>query len=292
MVRPSAAATGPTAPLTSVPQALRPAIHKTAIIGTATRRPLITRAKRPRKRRRMQTPGGRSNSSTPNAGPPRIMNALPRSGATLKLTLIEKRTSSTPLGANAGAGVTSKKLLRTQAAVLAVTFTAKRRGPGFFRARNGAGQTPYLRTVRKARESFLPTAICSYNRLPRTLSRAAYRSRRRGLSMKRNRMKRTPMLGGALAVVALLAVALTAATPASAGTAAPPSAGAAARANGAAALASAGAEGLGRGSGLSAQQRSVLYGIAADTWKFFGADLDPTTPPPMDNLGPGAVTGA
>ena len=109
--------------------------------------------------------------------------------------------------------------------------------------------------------------------------------------MKRNRMKRIPVLGGALAVMALSAVALTAATPASAGTAAHPSAGAAARANGAAALASAGAEGLGRGSGLSAQQRSVLYGIAADTWKFFGADLDPTTHLPMDNLGPGAVTG-
>src|ERR1700691_2448821 len=189
MVRPSAAAAGPTAPLTSVPQALRPAIHKTAIIGTATRRPLITRAKRARKGRRTQTPGERSNSSTPNAGPPRIMNALPRSGATLKLTLIEKRTSSAPLrrvrshlflgdlilstarpqtsaplGANAGAGVTSKMLLRTQAAVLAVTFTAKRRGPGFFRARNGAGQTPYLGTVRKARETFLRTAICPHNR--------------------------------------------------------------------------------------------------------------------------------
>jgi hypothetical protein len=110
--------------------------------------------------------------------------------------------------------------------------------------------------------------------------------------MNRIRMNRTRMLGGALAVIALLTVALTAATPASAGAAAGAGAAAAARSSGAAALASAGAEGLGSASDLSAQQRSALYGIAADTWKFFGADVDPTTHLPMDNLGPGTVVGA
>jgi hypothetical protein len=44
--------------------------------------------------------------------------------------------------------------------------------------------------------------------------------------------------------------------------------------------------------GLSAQQRAVLHGIAADTWRFYGADVDPVTHLPLDNLGPGAVRGA
>ncbi len=43
---------------------------------------------------------------------------------------------------------------------------------------------------------------------------------------------------------------------------------------------------------LTVKQRSVLYGIARDTWKFYGADLDPTTHLPLDNLGPGATRGA
>ena len=48
-----------------------------------------------------------------------------------------------------------------------------------------------------------------------------------------------------------------------------------------------------RGSGRRRprQQRSVLHGIAADTWRFYGADVDPTTHLPLDNLGPGAVRG-
>jgi hypothetical protein len=45
------------------------------------------------------------------------------------------------------------------------------------------------------------------------------------------------------------------------------------------------------GGALSRHQRHVLYGIAADTWRFFGADLDPSTHLPLDNLGPGAVRG-
>ncbi len=45
------------------------------------------------------------------------------------------------------------------------------------------------------------------------------------------------------------------------------------------------------GGALSAQQRSILYGIAQDTWKFYGADLDPTTHLPLDNLGPGSTRG-
>jgi hypothetical protein len=48
----------------------------------------------------------------------------------------------------------------------------------------------------------------------------------------------------------------------------------------------------GQGSGgLDPQQRSVLRGIAAATWKFYGADVDTTTHLPLDNLGPGAVRG-
>ena len=38
-------------------------------------------------------------------------------------------------------------------------------------------------------------------------------------------------------------------------------------------------------------QRSVLYGIARDTWRFYGADVDPVTNLPLDNLGPGSVRG-
>src|SRR5580692_5434689 len=94
--------------------------------------------------------------------------------------------------------------------------------------------------------------------------------------MKRSRTKRARMLGGALSIITLMAMALTAA-PAHAGAA--PQAGA-------------GAATLGHGSDLTAQQRSVLRGIAASTWKYFGADIDPATHLPMDNLGPGTVTGA
>src|SRR5438045_2761092 len=46
------------------------------------------------------------------------------------------------------------------------------------------------------------------------------------------------------------------------------------------------------GGALSPQQRQVLYGIAKDTWRFFGADVDPKTHLPLDNLGPGNVRGA
>jgi Protein of unknown function (DUF3131) len=48
---------------------------------------------------------------------------------------------------------------------------------------------------------------------------------------------------------------------------------------------------LGSPSDLSAHQRAVLQGIAADTWRFYGADVDPVTHLPLDNLGPGAVRG-
>jgi Protein of unknown function (DUF3131) len=43
---------------------------------------------------------------------------------------------------------------------------------------------------------------------------------------------------------------------------------------------------------LTAGQRSVLYGIARDTWRFYAADVDPATHLPLDNLGPGATRGA
>lgn len=46
------------------------------------------------------------------------------------------------------------------------------------------------------------------------------------------------------------------------------------------------------GDGLTAPQRAALHGIAADTWRFYAADVDPVTHLPLDNLGPGAVRGA
>jgi hypothetical protein len=46
------------------------------------------------------------------------------------------------------------------------------------------------------------------------------------------------------------------------------------------------------GSPLTAAQRSTLEGIAADTWRFYGADVNPNTHLPLDNLGPGDVRGA
>ncbi len=42
---------------------------------------------------------------------------------------------------------------------------------------------------------------------------------------------------------------------------------------------------------LTPHQRAVLYGIARDTWRFYAADVDPTTHLPLDNLGPGATRG-
>ena len=43
---------------------------------------------------------------------------------------------------------------------------------------------------------------------------------------------------------------------------------------------------------FTGQPRTVLYGIARDTWRFYGSDVDPSTHLPLDNLGPGAVRGA
>jgi len=39
------------------------------------------------------------------------------------------------------------------------------------------------------------------------------------------------------------------------------------------------------------QQKAVLHGIAEDTWQFYGADVDPMTHLPLDNLGPGSTRG-
>jgi hypothetical protein len=44
--------------------------------------------------------------------------------------------------------------------------------------------------------------------------------------------------------------------------------------------------------GLTGQQRATLYSIAADTWRFYTADVDPRTHLPLDNLGPGATRGS
>jgi hypothetical protein len=46
------------------------------------------------------------------------------------------------------------------------------------------------------------------------------------------------------------------------------------------------------GSPLTAAQRTTLHQIAADTWRFYGADVDPVTNLPLDNLGPGSTRGA
>src|ERR1700759_1126116 len=45
------------------------------------------------------------------------------------------------------------------------------------------------------------------------------------------------------------------------------------------------------GAPLTASQQTVLRGIASDTWKFYAADIDPTTHLPLDNLGPGSTRG-
>src|SRR5262249_59076402 len=42
---------------------------------------------------------------------------------------------------------------------------------------------------------------------------------------------------------------------------------------------------------LNAHQRSVLHGIAADTWRFYRTDVDPGTHLPLDNIGPGTTRG-
>jgi hypothetical protein len=43
--------------------------------------------------------------------------------------------------------------------------------------------------------------------------------------------------------------------------------------------------------GLTGAQRVQLRQIARDTWRFYGADVDPATQLPMDNLGPGTTQG-
>ncbi|WP_425953970.1 glucoamylase family protein [Xylanimonas sp. McL0601] len=42
---------------------------------------------------------------------------------------------------------------------------------------------------------------------------------------------------------------------------------------------------------LTAAQRSVLRGIAKDTWAFYAKDVDPSTALPLDNVGPGTTRG-
>src|ERR1700733_6332183 len=44
-----------------------------------------------------------------------------------------------------------------------------------------------------------------------------------------------------------------------------------------------------RADALTPHQRAVLHGIAQDTWRFYAADVDPTTHLPLDNLGPGSA---
>jgi hypothetical protein len=49
--------------------------------------------------------------------------------------------------------------------------------------------------------------------------------------------------------------------------------------------------GAGAQARLRASQRPALHAIAADTWRFYAADVDPVTHLPLDNLGPGSVRG-
>lgn len=52
------------------------------------------------------------------------------------------------------------------------------------------------------------------------------------------------------------------------------------------------ASGAGQTTGaLTGGQRAALHQIAADTWQFYAADVDPVTHLPLDNLGPGSVRG-
>jgi hypothetical protein len=51
------------------------------------------------------------------------------------------------------------------------------------------------------------------------------------------------------------------------------------------------AAGAQESSALTATQQATLHQIAADTWRFYGADVDPVTHLPLDNLGPGSVRG-
>src|ERR1700753_2657338 len=69
----------------------------------------------------------------------------------------------------------------------------------------------------------------------------------------------------AAALIATLALPLTAVLPATAST-------------------QAGATQTGTTQGLSASQRATLLAIAHDTWRFYAADVDPTTHLPLDNL--------
>jgi hypothetical protein len=104
-------------------------------------------------------------------------------------------------------------------------------------------------------------------------------------------MNRSRMTRGMLAAAAVVAATVTLAAPASAGGGARTAAAAGAKPSSSGATAGAGI-GASSAGGLSAQQRSVLYGIAQSTWKFYADDVDPTTHLPLDNLGPGQTRGA
>jgi Putative glucoamylase/Protein of unknown function (DUF3131) len=96
-------------------------------------------------------------------------------------------------------------------------------------------------------------------------------------------LRRAPLIAAAVAC-GLLFAAVPSPTPARAAASAP--------ALGAPGLGGPGLGGLGMGGpGLSHHQRAVLQRIASDTWRFFGADIDPVTNLPLDNLGPGGIRG-
>jgi hypothetical protein len=90
----------------------------------------------------------------------------------------------------------------------------------------------------------------------------------------------------AAAMMAAALAVLSVAAPAGAATAGAPTAGAPTAGAPMAGAPTAGA------ADFTPRQRAVLEGIARDTWRFYGADVDPTTHLPLDNLGPGSIRGA
>src|SRR5580700_4727724 len=85
------------------------------------------------------------------------------------------------------------------------------------------------------------------------------RNSRRGGTTRRQRMSRARRYWWAIALAVIVAM-LAAGTASAAGSQVSPY------------------------GGLSQAQRANLLGIARDTWKFYGSDVDPATSLPMDNL--------
>ena len=110
-------------------------------------------------------------------------------------------------------------------------------------------------------------------------------SRRREHKQGRSHAGRTILLGAICAL--LVAAALPTGAAAAGGSSGSVKAGASGGSGGSLNVSAA----ISSGRPLTAHQRTVLKGIAADTWRFYGADVDPNTNLPLDNLGPGSTRG-